>query len=173
MRKAVVTIILFATAVMSIFAISARSTGEISDARVTEFANVFYQAAGVGAESDFFTESCVQNAKTGTWTMQISLLNGSSMYVDFGKKVINLTYLTTVKISNDQLADVLKQINMSRFYTPYTFCLPVISPDGTLCFTYSLVDEGIQSYGSWLYWHYRFFKSSAELILGDLSSQTE
>ncbi len=172
MRKSVAAIIIFTAVLLSACAVSSRSTGEISDARVTEFATAFYQAAGIGTEADFFTENCVQNEKTGTWSMQIQLLNGSTVYIDFGKKVINFTYITANRITKDRLAGVLDQINTSRFYTPYTFCLPVISPEGSLCFTYSLVDEGILDYGSWLYWHYRFFKSSAELIIEDLAMQT-
>ena len=169
MKKTIVTVLVFATVVSGLFAVSARSSGEIGDGRVSEFANAFYQASGIGAESDFFTENCILDEKTGTWTMQIQYLNGGALYVDFGRKVINLTYVTTEKVGKDRLSKVLGQINTSRFYTPYTFCLPVISPDGTLCFTYSLVDEGIENYGSWLYWHYRFFKSSADLIVEDLS----
>ena len=171
MRKTVVSILLFTAVLLSVCAVSARSTGEIADYRVTEFAAAFYQSVGIGAEADFFTENCVQDPGTGSWTMQIQLLNGGSLYLDFGKKIINLTYITSVQVGTDRLADTLQLINTSRFYTPYTFCLPLISPDGTLCFTYSLVDEGVENYGAWLYWHYRFFKSSAELIIEDLSGQ--
>lgn len=169
MKKSIVSVLIFTTVLFCASAVSARSTGEIGDARVSQFANAFYQAAGLGAESDFFTENCVLDQKTGSWTMQIQFLDGGALYIDFGKKVINLTYVTVEKVGKGKLSQVLGQINTSRFYTPYTFCLPVISPDGTLCFTYSLVDEGIENYGAWLYWHYRFFKNSADLIVEDLS----
>lgn len=169
MKKAVVSVLIFTAVLFCACAVSARSTEEIGDTRVSRFANAFYQASGLGAESDFFTENCVLDEKTGSWSMQIQYLNGGALYIDFGKKVINLTYVTAVKVGRDRLPQVLDRINTSRFYTPYTFCLPVVSPDGTLCFTYSLVDEGIDDYGAWLYWHYRFFKSSSELIIEDLS----
>lgn len=169
MKKTIVTVLVFAAVVSASFAVSARSSGEIGDSRVSAFANAFYQASGIGAESDFFTENCILDEKTGTWKMQIQYLNGSALYIDFGRKVINLTYVTAEKVGKDRLSQVLGQINTSRFYTPYTFCLPVVSPDGTLCFTYSLVDEGIENYGAWLYWHYRFFKSSSDLIIEDIS----